>query len=229
MGQLSGATQDADDRWPPRRVQLLPRGQQAQHLVRRGAGQHAFRGRVRRFGPGFGQRAIEGVGRGLVADGAPHQQDLVGPFLHLAEPFLEGDGTREILDTDAEQRQRRDLKQLGQPPDGVQLDDLALFVAVERGAGHAEPGGDLLRPQPAFEPVGPQLLPDIGEAHAIPRGSPEWATTMVRETESHLLEVLANLRDERPQCNTKSSQEPRLLRRFHAQVVIMPSTPPSDL
>jgi hypothetical protein len=127
-----------------------------------------------------------------------------GLFLDLAQPFLEGDGAREILDADAEQREGGDLQQLGQSPDRIQLDDLALLVAVKRGAGDAEPGGDLLRPETTLESVSAQLLTDIGKPHATPRPYSVLASTSVRETSSHPLRRLTYLRDLRAACNSEN-------------------------
>ena len=199
-----GFAQDADDVGAAGLMQLLPRQQQAEHLVGVGAGEKAFGGAVGGFRPGLGDGAVIGVGGGLVADGAAHQQDLVGLFLDLPQPFLEGDGAGEILDTDAEQRKGGDLQQLGQPPDRVQLDDLALFIPVERGAGDAEAGGDLLRPETTFESVRAQLLTDIGEPHATPRPYSVLDSTPVRETSSHPLRRRSYLRDLRAACNSEN-------------------------
>jgi hypothetical protein len=83
-----------------------------------------------------------------VAIAAADLQDLVSLLLDAAQALLEGAGAGEVLDADAQQRQRRHLQQLSEAPDRFQLDHLALFVAVEGRARHAEAGRDLLARMP---------------------------------------------------------------------------------
>jgi hypothetical protein len=89
----------------------------------------------------------------------------IGLFLNLAQAFQEGGDARKIIHPNAQQREGRDLQHLCQPPHGIKLDDLALFVAIERSAGDAEPGRDLIRLQPGFQAIGAKLLADFIKSH----------------------------------------------------------------
>ena len=115
---------------------------------------------------------LECAGRGQEAERAGDLQDLVGRLLHLPQPLEEGDGSRIILDADTEQRQGRYFEKFRQPADGVELDDLALLVAVERRARNTEARGDFLGPQAGFHPKRPKLVADLIKAH--PPRSPRW-------------------------------------------------------
>ena len=113
----------------------------------------------------LGQRVVVGVRCRQVAERTGQLQDLVGGFLDLPHPLEIADRAVVVFDPDAQQRQRRDFQQFGQPLDGVELDDLAFFIAIQGGAGDAQPGGDLLGAQAGFETIGPKLLADLGKTH----------------------------------------------------------------
>jgi hypothetical protein len=165
-GEQTGDREDADDARPAQRVHALARRLDAHHLLDRGAHRRPLgAGPLRRLRPGLGQRRVVTVGGGEVAERPVHLQDLLGGFLDLAEALEIPDRTVIVFDADAEQRQRRDFQELGEPLDGVELDDVAFFIAIEGRARDAEPGCDFLGPHAGFEAERTQLLSDIGEAH----------------------------------------------------------------
>jgi hypothetical protein len=63
--------------------------------------------------------------------------------------------------------------QCRQAVDGVELDDLALLVAVEGGAGNAESGGYFLRLQTGFHAVSTQLLTNFVKSHYFTPQTPD--------------------------------------------------------
>ena len=83
----------------------------------------------------------------------------------MAETFKEGRDAGKVIHPDAEQREGGDLQHLRQAPHRIQLDDLALFIAIERGARDAEAGRNFIRLQPGFQAIGTKLLADFVEPH----------------------------------------------------------------
>jgi hypothetical protein len=84
------------------------------------------------------QRAIEGVGGEHVGDRPGQHDDVLGGFLDLAHALEIAHGRSNVFDADAEQGRHRDLEQLGQLLQGLDLRYLALLEAVKRGARYAE-------------------------------------------------------------------------------------------
>ena len=99
---------------------------------------------------------------------------MLGGLLDLAHALEIGDRRADVLDADAEQRRHRHPEQLGELLQRLDLGELALLEAIERGAGNIEPGGDLVGAQPRAEPEGLEAVTDVVEAdrHAQDRSAP---------------------------------------------------------
>jgi len=109
----------------------------------------------RRLDERVGQYRVIAVRGDQVAHGPVHLQDLVGGLLDLSDTLQVAHRAVVVLHADTQQRQRRDIQQLGQALDGVQLDHLALLVTIQGGPGDTETGGDLLRAETGFQAVRP--------------------------------------------------------------------------
>ena len=158
-----------DDARAPHRVHPLAGCQDTQHLLGHAAHRGPFvAGLVGSLFERFPQRRVVGVGSGQVANRSEQLQDLIGGFLDLAHPLEIPDRAVVVLDADPQQGQRRDFQQLGEALDGIKLDHLTLFIAVERGTRHPKPGGDFFGTQARLQAVCPKLLADLGEPHGHP-------------------------------------------------------------
>ena len=87
---------------------------------------------------------VEGVGGEQVGDRAGQHDDVLGGFLDLSHALEIAHRRGDIFDTDAEQGRHRHRQQIGELLERLDLGELALLEAVERGARNAEPAGDLV-------------------------------------------------------------------------------------
>ena len=110
------------------------------------------------------QRAVERVGGEQIRDRAGQHDDVLGGLLDLAHALEIGDRRGDVFDADAEQRRDRDAEQLGELFQRLDLGELALLEAVERGARNAEAVGDLVGGKPGAEAKRLQPVSDIVEA-----------------------------------------------------------------
>ena len=85
-------------------------------------------------------------------------------LLDLAHALEIGDRRGDVFDADAEQRRDRDAEQLGELLQRLDLGQLALLEAVERGARNAEPLRDLVGRKPGAEAKRLEPVADIVEA-----------------------------------------------------------------
>ena len=104
------------------------------------------------------------VRREQIGDRPGEHDDVLRGFLDLPHALEIGDRRADELDADAEQRRHRDAEQLGELLQRLDLGELALLEAIERGAGNIEPGGDLVGAQPRAEPEGLEAVTDVVEA-----------------------------------------------------------------
>ena len=72
-------------------------------------------------------------------DRAGQHDDVLGGFLDLPHALEIADRRGDVFDADAQQRRHRDLEQLGELLQRLDLGDFAFFEAIERGARNAEP------------------------------------------------------------------------------------------
>ena len=110
------------------------------------------------------QRAVEGVGGEQIRDRPGQHDDVLGGLLDLPHALEIGDGGGDVLDADAEQRRHRHAEQLGEFFQRLDLGELALLEAVERGAGNAEAIGDLVGGQSGAQPERFEPIADVVEA-----------------------------------------------------------------
>ena len=82
--------------------------------------------------------------------------DPFGVGFDLAQTLEKTQRCRVILDLDAEQRGNRGAQQLRQFLQGFDLDDLALFQTIDRGAGDTQLVRDVFRLQGGADTVGAQ-------------------------------------------------------------------------
>ena len=85
-------------------------------------------------------------------------------LLELAQPLEICDGGGQVLDAHTEQRGHRDAEELGELVEGLDLRQLALFEAVERGARNVEALRDLVGRQARGEAKRLQPVADVVEA-----------------------------------------------------------------
>ena len=167
-----GSGDQVDDRGPAPAIGFLALVQHRHQLVDLGerplAGLHRF---GHRLAQDVAERAIEGVGGEHIGDRSGQHDDVLGGFLDLPHALEITHRGSDVFDADAEQGRHRDLKQLGELLQGLDLGHLALLEAVERSARNAELLRDLLRGQSGAEAERFEPMADIVEAdgHHGPR------------------------------------------------------------
>ncbi len=125
------------------------------------------------FAQDVAERAVEGVGREQVGDRAGEHDDVLGGFLDLPHALEITDGGSDVFDADTEQRRHRHRQELRQLLQRLDLRQLALLEAVERGARDPEPARDLVGAEPRSQAKGLQAVADIVEANGH-----EWNVTI---------------------------------------------------
>ncbi len=107
---------------------------------------------------------IEGVGGQEVGDRAREHDDVLAALLDLAHAFEIADRGGDVFHADAQQRRHRHRQELREFFQRLDLRELTLLEAIERGARNAEPIGDLVGAQPGAEAKSFEAVADIVEA-----------------------------------------------------------------
>ncbi len=160
-----GGRDQIDDRGLAPAIGFLAALEHGEDLVDIGFGTRAIAGA---FGDALlqelAQGRVERVRREQIGHGPRQHDDVLGGLLDLAHALEIGDGGGDVLDADAEQRRQRDVEQLGEFFERVDLDQLAFLEAVERGARDADAVRDFLGGESGAEPERLQPVADIVKA-----------------------------------------------------------------